>query len=78
MTGSFEWNGSLSRSAPSDPITSISARSAVSTPQSKWPSTPEGKASVPVKRTSTPSPPITCWPVTASGSPATSRAALTQ
>jgi hypothetical protein len=50
----------------------------MSSPQSKLPSTPPANASVPVKRTSTPSPPSIRRPLTAAGSPASSRIALTQ
>ena len=78
IRGARECHGSDRKSEPASPTTSSSLRATMSSPQSKLPSTPAANASVPVKRTSTPSTPSIRRPLTVTGSPASSRSALTQ
>ena len=71
-------HGSRTTIEPSEPIASSPARDGTSSAHSKWASIPPGCAVAPTKRTSTP-PPDSVWTApNRSGSPASSRAALTQ
>ena len=76
--GSRQCQGSDTRMTPVLPTTSRLERSGTWKPQSKWASTPPANDNVPAIRTSTPLGPTSCWAVTVSGSPASSRDALTQ
>ncbi len=74
----MQCQGSLTRTTPSEPITSSSLRSGRSSAQSKWVMTSSSCLSVATRRRSTPDGALTCSAVTASGSPAIMRAALMQ